>query len=142
MNKNDYFSIVFVVIFEKATMKKSLLSLIIFLFALTIQAQKDTVNVIGTIPQKAIAREGHGINVTIFPVPVRENNFTIKADKEMSYVKVTNIIGQDILRMQYNSPQQYIKIFLDNPKRGMYLVAIIFRDGTKVVRKIMVEESE
>jgi hypothetical protein len=136
------FSIIFVVDYLKATMKKSILSLIIFLFALTSQAQKDTVNVIGAIPQKTITREGSGINVTIFPVPVRENSFTIKADRDMSYVKVTNIIGQDILRMQYNSPQQYTKLFLDNPKRGMYLVAIIFSDGTKVVRKIMVEESE
>lgn len=126
----------------KATMKKSLASIIIFLFALTIQAQKDTVNVIGTLPQKTFSRETTSVNVTIFPVPVRENNFTIKSDRDMSYVKVTNIIGQDILRVQYNSPQQYTKIFLDNPKRGMYLVAIIFSDGTKVVKKIMVEESE
>ncbi len=123
-------------------MKKSLASIIIFLFALTIQAQKDTVNVIGTLPQKTFSRETTSVNVTIFPVPVRENNFTIKSDRDMSYVKVTNIIGQDILRVQYNSPQQYTKIFLDNPKRGMYLVAIIFSDGTKVVKKIMVEESE
>lgn len=123
-------------------MKRSLVSLIIFLFALTIQAQKDTVNVIGSLPQKTFSRETTTVNVTIFPVPVRENNFTIKSDRDMSYVKVTNIIGQDILRVQYNSPQQLTKIFLDNPKRGMYLVAIIFSDGTKVVRKIMVEESE
>jgi hypothetical protein len=136
------FSIVFAVGYLKATMKKSLLTLIIFLFALTIQAQKDTVNIAGVLPQKTISREGTSVNVTIFPVPVRENSFTIKADRDMSYVKVTNIIGQDILRMQYNSPQQYTKIFLDNPKRGIYLVAIIFSDGTKVVRKIMVEETE
>jgi hypothetical protein len=126
----------------KATMKKSLLSLIIFLFALTIQAQKDTVNVLGTLPQKTFLRENTSVNVTIFPVPVRENSFTIKSDRDMSYIKVTNIIGQDVLRAQYKSPQQYTKIFLDNPKRGMYLVAIIFSDGTKVVKKIMVEESE
>jgi hypothetical protein len=123
-------------------MKKSIVSIIIFLFALTIQAQKDTVNVIGTLPSKTFSRETTSVNVTIFPVPVRENNFTIKSDREMSYVKVTNIIGQDVIRVQYNSPQQYTKIFLDNPKRGMYLVAIIFSDGTKVVKKILVEESE
>jgi hypothetical protein len=126
----------------KATMIRSLVSLIFFLFALTIQAQKDTVNVLGSLPQKTFSRENTSVNVTIFPVPVRENSFTIKSDRDMSYVKVTNIIGQDILRMQYNSPQQYTKVFLDNPKRGMYLVAIIFSDGTKVVKKIMVEESE
>jgi hypothetical protein len=35
-----------------------------------------------------------------------------------------------------------IKILLDNPKRGMYLVTIVFNDGKRVVKKIMVEESE
>jgi hypothetical protein len=133
---------VFVQIHLKAIMKKSIVSLIIFLFALSIQAQKDTVNVLATLPQRTFSGENPGVNVTIFPVPVRENNFTIKSDRDMSYVKVTNIIGQDVLRVQYNSPQQYTKIFLDNPKRGMYLVAIIFSDGTKMVKKIMVEESE
>jgi hypothetical protein len=57
-------------------------------------------------------------------------------------VKITNIIGQDVLRLQYNDPQQFIKVFLENPKRGMYLVTIIFSDGFKVVKKIMVEQSE
>jgi hypothetical protein len=57
-------------------------------------------------------------------------------------VKITNIIGQDVLRLQYNDPQQIIKVFLENPKRGMYLVTIIFSDGFKVVKKIMVEQSE
>jgi hypothetical protein len=57
-------------------------------------------------------------------------------------VKITNIIGQDVLRLQYNDPQQFIKVFLENPKRGMYLVTIIFSDGIKVVKKIMVEQSE
>jgi hypothetical protein len=31
---------------------------------------------------------------------------------------------------------------LDNPNRGMYLVTINFSDGTRVVKKVMVEESE
>ena len=55
---------------------------------------------------------------------------------------MTNIIGQDIFRIKYNNPQQQIRIMLDNPKRGMYLVTINFGDGTRVVKKIMIEESE
>ena len=80
--------------------------------------------------------------VSIYPVPVRENSFTIKTDRDVSFVRITNIIGQDIFRVQYNNPQQLTKINLDNPKRGMYLVTILFSDGTRVVKKIMVEESE
>jgi hypothetical protein len=123
-------------------MKKSLLFILLLIFTITLQAQKDTINVIGTLPQTDISRGAANINVTIYPVPVRENSFTIKTDKDVSFVKITNIIGQDIFRAQYNNPQQLTRILLDNPKRGMYLVTIIFSDGTRVVKKIMVEESE
>jgi hypothetical protein len=123
-------------------MKKSLLIILICFVSLTTHAQKDTVNVIGTHSKNDISRDVSNINVTIYPVPVRENSFTIKTDGDISFVKITNIIGQDIFRIQYNTTQQLPKIFLDNPKRGMYLVTIIFRDGTRVVKKIMIEESE
>ncbi len=112
----------------------------LFVFAITLQAQKDSVNYIGAIPQQDISRMGTAANVVIYPVPVRENNFTIKTDKEISYVRITNIIGQDIFKEKYNDPDQQIRIMLDNPKRGMYLVTINFSDGTRVVKKIMVEE--
>ena len=123
-------------------MKKSLLFIFLLILTLTIQAQKDTTNVIGTLPKKDISRESANINISIFPIPVRDNSFTIKTDRDISLVRVTNIIGQDIFRIQYNSSQQLVRIPLDNPKRGMYLVTIIFRDGIRVVKKIMIEESE
>jgi hypothetical protein len=124
-------------------MKKSLLFTLLFIISISLplQAQKDTTDIIGSLPQKHISGESN-FNVTIYPVPVRENSFTIKTDRDISFVKVTNIIGQDIFRVQYSNPQQLIKILLDNPKSGMYLVTILFSDGIRVVKKIMVEESE
>jgi len=123
-------------------MKKSLLFILLFIFSITLQAQKDSINIIGTLPQKDISRDAPNINVSIYPVPVRDNSFTIKADRNISFIKITNIIGQDIFRVKYSNPQQSNRILLDNPKRGMYLVTIIFSDGARVVKKIMVEESE
>jgi hypothetical protein len=123
-------------------MKKILHLLLLLFFTVSLQAQKDTINYIGALPQQDISRTGTAINVIIFPVPVRENNFTIKSDKDISFVRITNIIGQDIFRVKYNNPQQLIRIMLDNPNRGMYLVTINFSDGTRVVKKVMVEESE
>jgi len=123
-------------------MKKSLLFILLLFFSITIQAQKDTVKVVASLPQNDYSRNTANINVTIYPVPVRDNSFTIKTDRDVSSVKITNIIGQDIFRVQYNNPQQLNKIFLDNPKRGMYLVTILFSDGTRMVKKIMVEKSE
>jgi hypothetical protein len=123
-------------------MKKRLLFILLLILSLALHAQKDTTNFIGALPQKDISRDTRNINVSIYPVPVRENSFTIKTDNDIAFIKITNIIGQDILRVQYNNPQQLVRILLDNPKRGMYLVTILFSDGTRVVKKIMVEETE
>jgi hypothetical protein len=122
-------------------MQKSLLFIFLFIFSLTLQAQKDTINIAGSLTQKDDYRLTP-VNVSIYPVPVRENSFTIKTDRDISFVKITNIIGQDVFRIKCMSPQQLLKIPLDNPRRGMYIVTIIFSDGTRVVKKIMVEESE
>ena len=123
-------------------MKKSLPFIFLLIFTLNLQGQKDSVNIAGALAQKDYSREANNISVSIYPVPVRDNSFTIKSEKDISFVKITNIIGQDISRFQYNDPQQLIKVFLDSPKRGMYLVTIIFSDGIRVVKKIMVEQSE
>lgn len=123
-------------------MKERLLIVFLLIFTITLQAQKDSINIAGRLPQNDISRDATVINVSIYPVPVWGNSFTIKTDRDVSFVKITNIIGQDIFRIQYNNPQQLNKILLNNPRRGMYLVTIIFSDGTRVVKKIMVEESE
>jgi hypothetical protein len=123
-------------------MKKSLLFICILFLTLNLYSQKDTVNIAGTFTQNETSRDRVNINVSIYPVPVKENNFTVKTDRDVSFIKITNIIGQDIFRAQYNNPGQLNRIFLNNPKRGMYLVTIIFSDGARVVKKIMVEESE
>ena len=123
-------------------MRRSLPIIFLLIFTLTLHGQKDTINIAGALAQKEFSREAPSVNVSIYPVPVKDNSFTIKSEKDISFVKITNIIGQDISRFQFNDPQQLIKIYLQNPKRGMYLVSIIFSDGIRVVKKIMVEQTE
>ena len=122
-------------------MKKSLLLVFLIIFTITLQAQKDTLAYSPGIQKNAVAAS-ENVSVTIYPVPVRENHFTIKSDREISFVKITNIIGQDIYKTQYKNPQTIIKIDLDNPQRGMYLVTVIFKDNVRAVKKIMIEQSE
>jgi hypothetical protein len=123
-------------------MRRTLPIIFLLIFTLNLYGQKDTINIARVLAQKEFSREAVSVNVSIYPVPVKDNSFTIKSEKDISFVKITNIIGQDISRFQYNDPQQLIKISLENPKRGMYLVTIIFSDGIRVVKKIMVEQSE
>jgi hypothetical protein len=123
-------------------MKKSLLLFLFIFFAISLQAQKDTVNFPTHPVQKNASTEASVNNLSIYPIPVRDNYFNIRCDKEISFVKVTNIIGQDIFKKKYTNSETIIKITLDNPKRGMYLVTIIFSDGARIVKKIMIEQIE
>ena len=123
-------------------MKKILLFIMSVFLSLSLQAQKDTANIASGHIKQGMSSKAPDVSVSIYPVPVRENYFNIRTDREVSFVKITNIIGQDIYRAQYNNPLTLNKIILDNPRRGMYLVTIIFSDGVRVVKKIMIEESE
>jgi len=124
------------------SMRKSLLLVFLLIFTINLQAQKDTLTLSTNSTQKGFIRESSNININIYPVPVREGRFTIKCDKEITAVKVTNMIGQDIFKAQYKNPLYLTKINLENPKRGIYLVTINFIDGSRVVKKIMVEVIE
>jgi nitrous oxide reductase accessory protein NosL len=122
---------------------KRILLLIFFVFSLSaLQAQKDSVAVNAFAMQRNRSADASDINLSIYPVPVRNNLLNIKCDQPISFIKITNIIGQDIFRTQYNNPQTIIRITLDNPRRGMYLVTIIFSNGERIVKKIMIEQSE
>ncbi len=123
-------------------MKKGLLFAFMLIYTLTLQAQKDTLFYSPSELRRQALSEASNVNINIYPVPVREKHFTIKSDKEISFVKITNIIGQDIYKAKYSNPLTIIKIALDNPQRGMYLVTMIFKDNSRVVKKIMIEQSE
>jgi len=123
-------------------MKKSLLFVLFIIISVSLRAQKDTVIFAFNQGQKSISTEATNANISIYPVPVRENYFSIRCDREISSIKITNIIGQDIHYSQYDDPQTITKVILDNPKRGMYLVTINFRDGSRVVKKIMIEQAK
>lgn len=121
-------------------MKHFLLILLISACPINLFSQKDTINLVASsTARKELIKDVSEINVSIYPVPVRDNSFTIRSDKEISSIRITNIIGQDIFRASYSTPQYISKIILENPRRGMYMVVIIFSDNTRVVKKVMIE---
>ena len=123
-------------------MKQILLLITFISFMPVLHSQNDTVSIVRSEPQKSFLRESNISLVSIYPVPVRQNTFTIRTEKDMTLVKVTNMIGQDIFRAQYKEPVPSTKVLLKKPTRGMYLVTISFVDGTRVVKKIMIENPE
>ncbi len=127
---------------ERMPMKQRLLILLLLVFSLCLRAQKQTDSVVRHDPAQTFARDITPASINIYPVPVRENSFWIRTDRDMTSIKVTNMIGQDIYRAQYKDPLSYTKILLARPVRGMYLVTIAFVDGTRIVRKIMIENPQ
>ena len=115
--------------------------LIISLFPVNLFSQRDTVGYSLSSANKEFLRDAGDINVSIYPVPVRDNTFTVRSDKEISSIKITNIIGQDIFRIRYSTPQYLSRIILENPRRGMYMVVILFSDNTRIVKKVMIEST-
>jgi hypothetical protein len=123
-------------------MKHLLLLLIVFSISINLYSQREGVDNGNPVKQELFDRTLSENIVTIYPVPVRDNNFTIKSTKEISYIKVTNIIGQEIFRMKFTTPQLFFKINLENPGRGIYLVVILFSDNSRIVKKVMIENAE
>ena len=120
-------------------MKKSLLCFLFLALSVIILAQKDPIGISVNGSQRSSDKDSQQNNLSIYPVPVRENSFTIKSDLEISNIRVTNVIGQDIYRMKYITPQTISKVDLNNPQSGMYIVTISFSDETRSVRKILIE---
>ncbi len=124
-------------------MKRSLLFILGIILTLSLQAQKDSITAVNSTARKDYVSEVSAVKINIYPVPVRDNSFTVKSDREISFVKITNMIGQDIYREKFNDPQYIIKVIFDTPPiRGIYLVTILFDDGSRVVKKVMVEGSD
>jgi hypothetical protein len=121
-------------------MKHGLLLTCLFLLSLSAHPQDDSLAIARQRSNSSFI-DASEASIRIYPVPVRENVFNIRSSKEVSSVKITNIIGQDIYKSDFDNSQFLVKIVLDNPQRGMYLVTIHFSDKTRVVKKIMIEGS-
>lgn len=121
-------------------MKKALLTVLIIFSYLSVMAQKDPVTVSsGAAVRETLISETDQTTLKIFPVPVKDNSFSVTSEKEISMIRITNIIGQEIYRSKFPSPVLTTRILLDNPQRGFYLVTVLFTDNSRVVRKIMIE---
>jgi hypothetical protein len=121
-------------------MKNAVLTAIIILSFMPLMAQKDPVTVAsGAAIRETLISETDQPELKIYPVPVKENNFTVTSEKEISMIRITNIIGQEVYRSRFSSPVLTTRIYLDNPQRGFYLVTILFADNTRLVRKILIE---
>jgi len=72
------FSTVLLEINKRVLMRLFLLLFTLLYYSISLHSQSDTVSVVRNYPQKTFMRETVSSNISIYPVPVRENSFTIR----------------------------------------------------------------
>ncbi len=117
-------------------MKKILLTIFPILFVVfqLLAAESDKTN-----PRSPFCELQPEHEVIIYPNPVLNNTFKIKGD-EIQSVEVVNVIGQAIVRKNYDAPQgEAMQIYLKKCDKGMYLVKITFKDKKAIIKKLLVK---
>jgi hypothetical protein len=122
-------------------MKQLLLLTFTALFSIPSLAQTDTIS-ISQAMRKSSTESQQVDDVTIYPVPVRENYLTIKCPKGIASVRVINIIGQQVFSEKFNEAPLSLKITLDNPERGIYIIDLRLPDRSRIVRKVLFEGAD
>jgi hypothetical protein len=112
-----------------------LISLILLIsLPLIVTSQEAGATLIGSEKQERVEPE-----IKIFPVPVLNGHFTITSDIAFISVRMTNIIGQEIIRERFSYPRNRAEINFTTAEKGIYLVTIEMEDKTRVIRKILVD---
>ena len=106
-----------------------------------LSGQKVDKNSISGVDLMTLTEEKQDPKIKIFPVPVLNYRFTITSEIPFTFVRMTNIIGQEITRERHNYPIKRDVIEFSNAERGIYLVTIELVDKRKIVRKILVDTS-
>lgn len=120
-------------------MRQLLLIIIALFFTSGVHSQQIPVKESAAASEKVIVNEAEPVIIKIYPVPVIEGRFTVTSDKPFVFIRMTNIIGQEITRERFSYPRNRSEVSFINAEKGIYLVTIELEDNTKVVRKILVE---
>ncbi len=79
--------------------------------------------------------------VYIYPNPVTYHTFEIIADRPVSKVTVTNLLGQEVFLSDpvEGMNHTYRVVLPSNAPPGIYLVRVVLKNGNSTVRKVLVK---
>ncbi len=118
-------------------MKSLLLSVLALFFCTALTAQKIPATSLN--PESSNTGNDNQVTANIYPVPVKDGKITIETSKEISEIRISNIIGQEIYKSVFNTPEKEARINLNNVNRGIYVIVITFSDNKRIVKKISSE---
>lgn len=76
------------------------------------------------------------IQVEVYPNPVTNAEFSIKAEGEITEVVILNVLGQAVYTQQFIG-ESNIKILLDARESGLYLIQVKTSDGRVTTKRIL-----
>lgn len=75
--------------------------------------------------------------LSIFPNPIYNNTLQITAEKPITKVELSTILGQTVFSKEKGYPARQIRISVDDNKKGLYLLRVHFSDQSHHVSKII-----
>ena len=120
-------------------MRVFLLIIVMVLTTGVLSAQKLQQETQEQSTEQSLFTKGKEPEIKIFPVPVLNNRFTVSSDVPFKFIRMTNIIGQEITREKLVFPVNSKVIEFQGAEKGIYLITIELEDKRKIVRKILVD---
>ncbi len=74
---------------------------------------------------------------SLFPNPISEGKFVLKGTQEMYSINVLGLDGQLVFTQKFDNATRNSNITLPKADAGMYVVEVVFKDGTKRYSKIL-----
>ncbi|MBN1821489.1 MAG: T9SS type A sorting domain-containing protein [Prolixibacteraceae bacterium] len=91
--------------------------------------------------QKNLFQENESVETAglkVYPNPVKENKFTVSAEKVLKEIELHNILGQKTKIEVTKLSLFKFSVLMNEKKKGIYLVTVIFDDDSKTVQRIIV----
>ncbi len=90
-------------------------------------------------PNASIAKVEKTDNIKLFPNPVIDQQFTVKANDIIESVEVMNLLGQNIKFVNNEKRSGEMFIRLDNVREGIYLVKVRLNNQKLLLKKIIIK---
>jgi len=77
------------------------------------------------------------INLTIYPNPVTEGQFTVFSDEMIKSTQVYDVMGREVYSEIFSSPKNEFNVVLGQEHQGIYLVKITLTDSRCGIQKVL-----
>lgn len=90
-------------------------------------------------PNASISKVGRTDHILLFPNPVIDQQFTVKATDVILSVEIMNLLGQNVLFVNNPEASGELTVSLNNMREGIYLVKVQLDNKKLLLKKIIIK---